>query len=87
MKTRNFADFYAELPLYVFVDGEAEINPSTNLPYNEDEMCIVDIDDVCTVGLPMDEDGGDRELWAVILPDKRDEFQDILDRAFPSVTI
>jgi hypothetical protein len=35
----------------------------------------------------MDEDGGDRELWAVILPDKRDEFQDLLDRAFPSITI
>ena len=25
MKTRNFADFYAELQLYVFVDGLADI--------------------------------------------------------------
>jgi len=50
---------------YIFVHPDAEINPETNLPYDESEYCTVDIEDICTIGIPMIEDA-ECNLWAII---------------------
>jgi len=68
MRTRNSSEFYQSLQRYIFITPGVEINSETNLPFDENDYCVVDIDDVCTVGNPINDDGEDMELWAVLEP-------------------
>jgi hypothetical protein len=68
MRTRNSSEFYQSLQRYIFITPGAEINSETNLPFDENDYCVVDIDDVCTVGNPINDYGKDMELWAVLEP-------------------
>jgi hypothetical protein len=66
MRTRNSSEFYRSLQQYIFITPGVEIDPATNLPFDENDYCEVDIDCVCTVGNPINDDGEDMELWAVL---------------------
>ena len=68
--TRDNPDFYSKLPNYVFISEDAEINPETNLPFNENQYTIVDMDWSSQNGIPpIDDEGCDMILHAMVVKD------------------
>lgn len=68
LRTTKSSEFYSKLQKYIFILPDAEIDPETNLPYDADEYCQVDVDDLICSGCPIDsETGEDMELWAVVV--------------------
>jgi len=68
MRTNKSSEFHSSLQQYVFITPDVDINPVTNLPYNEDDYCVLTIDEVVISGTPLTEDEEDMELWAIIEP-------------------
>jgi hypothetical protein len=68
MRTKNSSDFSDFLQRYVFICPDADINPDTNLPYNEKDYCVVDVDDLSSFGCPTNKDGADMDFWAILQP-------------------
>ena len=66
MFTRESEEFYARQQRFVFIHPEAEIDPITKLPPEED-CIVVDVDDLIVSGTPMVDDT-EFELWAVLEP-------------------
>jgi hypothetical protein len=70
LRTIKHNEFYSQLPKYIFVKEDADINPETDLPYNENDWCILDMDWASQNGIPpIDDDGADMVLWALVLVD------------------
>ena len=70
LRTKKHNEFYSKLPRYIFVKEDADINPETDLPYSEDEWCEVDMDWASLNGVPpIDDEGADMVLWAIVLED------------------
>jgi hypothetical protein len=68
--TRDHPDFYKSLPNYVFISINAEINQDTNLPFDENQYTIVDMDWASDNGVPpIDDDGCDMILHAIVVKD------------------
>ena len=67
MLTRDHSEFYSKQQRFVFIVPEVEINPQTNLPYDREDYCVVDVDDLITIGTPMHDDE-ELEFWAVLEP-------------------
>jgi len=68
--TRDNPDFYKLLPNYVFISINAEINQETNLPFDENQYMVVDMDwasDNCVP--PIDDDGCDMIFHAIVVKD------------------
>ena len=69
MRTRNSSEFYQSLQRYIFITPGVEINSETNLPFDENDYCVIDMDWCATNGCPpIDDEGEDMELWAVLEP-------------------
>ena len=68
MKTQESNEFRTYLQRYVFVTPDADINPETNLPFHKSDYCVVDVDDIYNNGNPINVDGEDMELWAILDP-------------------
>jgi hypothetical protein len=69
MKTRKSNEFFSSLPQYIFVKEDADINEVTNLPDNENDYCVIDMDWCATNGCPpIDDEGADMVLWAILEP-------------------
>ena len=69
MRTRESSEFFSSLPRYVFIKEDVDINPNTNLPYDKNDYCVLDMD-WCTLNgcPPIDDEGCDMMLWAVLEP-------------------
>ena len=68
--TRDNPDFYKSLPNYVFISINAEINQDTNLPFDENQYMVVDMDWASDNGVPpIDDDGCDIILHAIVVKD------------------
>lgn len=68
--TRDNLDFYKSLPNYVFISINAEINQETNLPFDENQYMVVDMDWASDNGVPpIDDDGCDMILHAIVVKD------------------
>jgi hypothetical protein len=68
MRTKHSSEFYGSLQRYVFITPWVLIHPETNLPYDECNYCVVDVDDLCTVGVPINQNDEEMELWAILEP-------------------
>ena len=68
MVTINSSKFQSKLQKYVFVHPDADIDPETSLPDDEDMYVITDVDELTTSGCPIAEDGVEYELWAILSP-------------------
>jgi len=69
MITKKSDDFQIKLQRYVFISPDVEINPTTNLPYHNSDICIVDMDWCETNGCPpINDDGEDMDLYAILEP-------------------
>lgn len=76
MRTKESSEFYSSLQRYVFITPDVDINPDTNLPYDENDYCVVDVDffethDGC---MPINQQGAQMELWAILEPGELKEF-------------
>lgn len=67
MITRNASEFYASQQRFIFVHPDAEIDSVTNLPVNKNDYVIVDVDDILTCGVPMQDDT-ELEFYAFLEP-------------------
>jgi len=72
MITTKHSEFYAKLQRYIFIHPDAEINPETNFPDDQDQWCVVDVDDIICNGIPITTgDGVEMTLWAMIEADEQ----------------
>ena len=73
MITRESNEFFSRLQHYVFVDRDAEIDPTTNLPADKRDWYIRDIDACISYDFPLDKDFDSMMLWAIV--DDQEEIQ------------
>ena len=65
------SEFYTSLSQYVFITPDVDINPETNLPYNKNDYAVIDMDWCQVCGCPpINDEGIDMELWAVLDPNE-----------------
>ena len=63
----------SKIPLFVFIHPEADMNPTTKLPYDDDHYEIVDIFDIVSCGTPYhSDDDVELEFYAIIPPNEQE---------------